>query len=649
MPHRVTLGQISEPPPQRQHEITHPRIQAKNTDAKAPIVTDSATRLRQDVPVSASLLPPLESLREALGQVRIPLLVPGAESARTMAGNFTNQLDDYILPRLRDADAPLLAVVGGSTGSGKSTLVNRLVGKPVTTPGVLRPTTRHPVLAHNPADSEWFASDDILPRLPRITGGNALGGTHDVFGLRLVPVDEVPAGVGLLDAPDLDSVSQNNREMAGMLMAAADLWFFITTASRYADAVPWAALRAAVDRNAAVVIVLNRVPVEAIAEVTAHVRQLLAEERLGNAPLFVIPESPLVDGMLPADRTVEMQTWLNNLVADAAMRAAVARRTVDGAVGHIVSDMPAVTDAVVRQLNTAADLRAAIDDSYARAVAGLAAAASDGALMRGEVLARWQEFVGTGQLLKRLEEGVGRLRDRISAAVRGEPTPPERVSEAIESGLASLLIDSANDAARRADLAWREGDAGRALLAGSDLARASADFPDRAAALVRAWQDDLLDMIRTEGADKRQTARAMAYGVNAVALALMVAVFSTTGGLSGAEIGIAGTSTVLAQKLLEALFGEDGVRRMSKAAMEKLNDRVDGLMAQEKYRFLSRLDALELDPELPARLQAAAREIQQTRQAEDAEAVLPASPPAPGEVVAPRKTWRESLRDWWNG
>jgi hypothetical protein len=241
-----------------------------------------------------------------------------------------------------------------------------------------------------------------------------LGGTDDVFGLRLVAVDAVPAGMGLLDAPDLDSVSQTNRDMAGMLMAAADLWFFVTTASRYADAVPWAALRAAVDRNAAVVIVLNRVPPEAMAEVTAHVRQLLAQERLGNAPLFVIPESPLVDGMLPADRTADMQSWLNNLVADAAMRAAVARRTVDGAVGHIVADMPAITDAVTQQLNTGGRLRAVVDESYAQAVVGLEQIASDGSLMRGEVLARWQEFVGTGQMLKRLEEGVGRLRDRLA-------------------------------------------------------------------------------------------------------------------------------------------------------------------------------------------------------------------------------------------
>ena len=40
----------------------------------------------------------------------------------------------------------------------------------------------------------------------------------------------------------------------------------------------------------------------------------------------------------------------------------------------------------------------------------------DGSLLRGEVLARWQEFVGTGELLRTLQDRVGRLRDRLSAA-----------------------------------------------------------------------------------------------------------------------------------------------------------------------------------------------------------------------------------------
>ena len=54
------------------------------------------------------------------------------------------QLEDYILPRYRSLDAPLLAVVGGSTGAGKSTLVNALVGHPVTRAGAIRPPPASP-------------------------------------------------------------------------------------------------------------------------------------------------------------------------------------------------------------------------------------------------------------------------------------------------------------------------------------------------------------------------------------------------------------------------------------------------------------------------------------------------------------------------
>ena len=77
------------------------------------------------------------------------------------------QLDDYVLPRLRSLDAPLLVVVGGSTGAGKSTLVNSILGRHVTTPGVLRPTTRAPVLVHHPDDAPWFTGQRILPGMAR--------------------------------------------------------------------------------------------------------------------------------------------------------------------------------------------------------------------------------------------------------------------------------------------------------------------------------------------------------------------------------------------------------------------------------------------------------------------------------------------------
>jgi energy-coupling factor transporter ATP-binding protein EcfA2 len=112
------------------------------------------------------------------------------------------QLDDYVLRRLRDVDAPVLAVVGGSTGAGKSTLVNSLVGAEVSRPGVLRPTTRSPVLVHHPDARRWFRDDRILPGFSRVEGGSSESSDH----LALVALDTVPASPALLDAPDIDSV-----------------------------------------------------------------------------------------------------------------------------------------------------------------------------------------------------------------------------------------------------------------------------------------------------------------------------------------------------------------------------------------------------------------------------------------------------------
>lgn len=112
----------------------------------------------------------LEAVREDLSSVSLPLALAGIEQARQDARNAAAQLDDYILPRYRSLDAPLLAVVGGSTGAGKSTLVNALVGHPVTRSGAIRPTTRQPILLHHPADAGWFEGQRVLPSLNRIRG-----------------------------------------------------------------------------------------------------------------------------------------------------------------------------------------------------------------------------------------------------------------------------------------------------------------------------------------------------------------------------------------------------------------------------------------------------------------------------------------------
>jgi GTPase SAR1 family protein len=522
-----------------------------------------------------------------------------------------DQLEDYVLPRLIQIDAPLLTVVGGSTGAGKSTLVNSLVGERVTETGVLRPTTRSPVLVHNPQDADWFDKARILPDLERTTRASA-----DPGALQLVASEAIPPGLAVLDAPDIDSVEEQNRTLAAQLLGAADLWLFVTSAARYADQVPWEFLKQAAERSAAVAIVLDRTQPSAITEVSAHLARMLTARGLRDSPLFIVPEGEVDEqGLLPSSTVREIRAWLGSLAADAGARDGVVRQTLEGAIRTIAKRSYVVADASRDQFEMQQRLRADVDDAYDRAIAEVDRASADGTLLRGEVLSRWQEFVGTGELLKSLESKVSWLRDRVTNAVRGQPQQATRVSVAVESGLQTLIVEHAEAAAERTDTAWRTVSAGRVLLTndGEDLSRASRDLRPRAERMVRDWQQSVLDMVRTEGADKRTTARFLAYGVNGLSVALMVVVFASTGGVTGAEVGIAGGSAVLGQKLLEAVFGDQAVRRLAANARKDLNRRMQALMDTERRRFTDRLDALEVLEQSEETLRAGARKVDDLR------------------------------------
>ena len=578
-------------------------------------------------------LTPLESalaeLRAAVVPVNLPLPLPGADEQRKVAEEIIRQLDDYILPRLATIDAPLLAVVGGSTGAGKSTLVNSLVGRQVSAPGVIRPTTRAPVLVHHSSDARWFTDDRILPGLARSTGAS-----KDSRSLLLVTEDSIPLGLALLDAPDIDSVVVENRQLAAQLLAAADLWLFVTSAARYADAVPWGFLRAAAERSAAVAVVLDRVPPRAMTEVPPHLGQLMSERGLGDSPLFAVPETTVdSEGLLPASAIQPIRGWLAALAADQASRAKVVHQTLDGAIGALAAKAPALADSIDEQLEVIEQLRAEVDRSYSEAVRTVGVQTADGTLLRGEVLARWHEFVGTGEFFRALEQKVSWLRDRLMAALRGEPAGAGNLKVAVESGLESLLREEAAAAAERAEASWRANAAGRALIerADIDLSRSSEDFDRRATRAIRDWQGAVLDLVADEGMTKRSRARFYALGINGIGVALMIVVFAHTGGLVGAEIGVAGGTAVLAQRILEAVFGDQAIRRLAQTAKDDLDARVQALLAEELVRYHKILDGLAVDSEHSERLRAAASAVESARvgglpATEVAEAALP-----PGE------------------
>ncbi|MEU5551695.1 MULTISPECIES: GTPase domain-containing protein [unclassified Micromonospora] len=551
----------------------------------------------------------LASLRAAIGTARFPLVLPSAEPAGRTAAALADQLDDYLLPRLSRLDAPLLVVVGGSTGAGKSTLVNSLVQARVSAAGVLRPTTRSPVLVCNPADSPWFRRGELLPGLTRTNQPS-----DDPRSLHLVTAPALAPGLAFLDAPDIDSVVDANRALANQLLAAADLWLFVTTAARYADAVPWELLHGARARGAVIALVLDRVPAEATDEVAAHLAEMLAEQDLGAAPLFVLPET-WVDGqgLLPDRVTAPLADWFARLAADADARAAVVRQTLGGALAALAPSVESLAVAADEQVTAADALDERVLAAYRAANRMVEQGLRDGRLLRGEVLARWQEFIGTSDLFRSLEARIGRLRDRLTAAFSRRPAPAVELRDAIESQLTTLLRGVAAEAAEHAYTGWKAHPAGAALLT-PDLAHHAADLPERAERLVRDWQRGVLELVRAEGGDRRFVARTAAYAVNATGLAVMIAVFASTAFIpTGLEVATGAGTTVAGQAVLQAIFGDQAVRTLAAKAREDLLDRVHALLDEEAARYLDRTDQARPAARHATALREAAAQVEAAR------------------------------------
>lgn len=606
----------------------------------------------------------LKAARELLTRIPLPLDVEAAEtpgtpytithdgttehgtaSARTLLAAMARQLDDYILPRSASVDNPLTIVVGGSTGAGKSTLVNTLLGEPLTQSGAIRPTTRHPVLLHRAEDEAALSPERFLPTLPRTrtsgmnAGSQALPGLDPKIARALIPIttSALPQGIALIDAPDIDSVSEENRTLAKELLSAADLWLFVTTANRYADAVPWELLHEAAARSIAIAVVLNRVPEGDEEAIENDLRRMLDEAGIHAVLIHTVTEQPRDEsGMLAPVSLAPLTLWIRELGADAPARAAIARQTLAGAVETLAGNLQVLAAEQARQQAAHQSLAAIAAEEYEDALTTIDGALSDGSLLRGEVLSRWHDFVGTGDFFRSLDSTIGRLRDRVSSALRGHPAAAQKVEDALESGIHAVVLDAAARASENTRTRWRASRAGRSLLerldapqavagarqAVSDAAEQNAAgdakgevqsaediFSAAVAEQIRLWQGSVLEMIREEGADKRKRARFLSLGVNAAAVMLMVAAFSLTGGITGIEAGIAGGSGVVGTKLLESIFGEDAVRRMATRARTDLLERMADLLTEHAQPFTAVLE--ETDPQAEAEdIHRAAEQVQ---------------------------------------
>lgn len=536
--------------------------------------------------VRPELLDALSTLRDRVDAARFPFPLPGAARARRTRQEVLTQLDDYLVPRLRAPEAPLLAVVGGSTGAGKSTLVNSIVGRRVSPSGVLRPTTRTPVLVCHPEDRAWFADPRVLPRLTRAWAvrqrSRADEDGHDRPGperaeLRLETDDSLPRGLALLDAPDIDSLVTRNRELAAELICAADIWILVTTSSRYADALPWHLLRTAKEYDVTLATVLDRVPHQVADDVARHYAALLTKAGLGDVPRFTIPELPESaggGGLLPQTTVAALRAWLTHCAEDPAARQQAARRTASGTLDSLRKRLPALASASAAQHAAAVRLARAAESAYEQAAARIDTAIAAGTPLAGEALAHWQSYPACG-----------------SAALQ----------HALAEELAALLRTETDTADERVTDAWRRDRAGAALLE-EPTARPDRDRAAVAARIdkgVRGWRRDLTDLAHAQVRSVRTTDRPPADPED-------VASLLTTALLGGRRGRTAG------ERLADTV-GAKAALRLRDVARERLDHAVTALLRGERERRLVPVDGYDVAAGQQSALIAALSALQKER------------------------------------
>jgi energy-coupling factor transporter ATP-binding protein EcfA2 len=529
--------------------------------------------------VAPSLLDAVRDLRRDVRATSFPLQIAGVDDARAARTRLLDQLGEHLLPRLEELSAPAIVVLAGSTGAGKSTLVNSLLGTEVSEAGVLRPTTRQPVVAYHPADADLLVGHPALE------------------AVKVVQHDLVPRGIALLDAPDLDSVLASNRATAHRLLEAADLWLFVTTAARYGDALPWRVLAGAMERGASVAMVLNRVPPESLVTVRGDLLVRLRARGMQGVPLFVIPDVGPHEGLLDPAAVAPIKRWLTMLAGPDRARSVIAR-TLRGSLGALRPWVDAQAEAVQDQVDAAGTLRAEIDRGLRGPAHAAAASLAAGSVADGAVRARWAQLAAGSGPFARLVRPSGRIRGARGRAARAR-------QEAVRPLLADLLrsaaasLDGAGSAAEKAlrDRLTRPGapDGGPALVASWSRPARRAERGACAQSLAQDWTSTAEHGVRAAlqatdpGAAKRSARLVQALGVGG----LTAIVLAAAAGVGAAEellavlLAGAGAPVQAAARAALVAHGRDQVSREGEAlgALLDLPDLADDAASRLRLRL----------------------------------------------------------------
>lgn len=366
-------------------------------------------------------------------------------------------------------------VVGlfGATGSGKSSLLNALVGAELSRTAVRRPTTSRPLAA--------------------VLGEPGSGPLLDWLGVadrHVLDGAETP-GLILLDLPDLDSVQVRHQEIARTLAGQVDVLIWVTDPQKYADAVLHRDfIQQYAGHDAVTLVILNQIDRIHEAERTAVLDSLTAITRtdgLTTAPVLATSASTgegiegLRSRLLEIARRKEASAARHH--ADLDLAAQRLREAADPGGLPERSD-PHAIDQLVEDLAVAARV-----DPVAEAVGASYRHRATGRV--GWPALRWIRRLRTDPLVR-----LGLDRRRGDSAVQRTSLPqPDAATAARSSGGVRRFADAVSDGGSdpwRAALRHRAQQHEDALPDALDQAVAGTDLRGRAT----SWWWPVLDVLQ---------------------------------------------------------------------------------------------------------------------------------------------------------
>jgi hypothetical protein len=558
--------------------------------------------LRTSVPLPAALTDAAATL---------DVLLPSLDrDTAGLARRLTERLRRDLLPRL-SAEAPLLlAAIAGPNNVGKSTLFNALAGERLSPAHPEGGLTKQCLAVAHP-DTASGAGLEALSRRYSVVGVPAGEAPPvDVAGpvgrLYLAQPRHLPAGLVLLDTPDMDSVVQSNRERTEALLVTVDVLVFVVSRHTYQNAALVAFIREAVEHGRPWLVLYNEAADEGLAR--AHLKKL--EKDVGQPPLarYWSPHDASVEaGTAPLrPEPLDGAPPLSALLADPVLGAQLRRRARVASMREAQDELTRVHAMVLSGAAEPARLRARLRDALFTigAQAALHAVPADILVeaFREELDARSRLHRWVRTPFRGLATAVSALGRRMRRSFTGEPSvpaldPSREADRALREGLGRTVESLAPELS-----AWTGDTSGRRLLEnalGEETLRALsapgplvvADTPaDRDAlhAFCRELVRQELPGGFAEGA--LQTVATLVYSVPAGAAAVVTV---ASGGFGQDAAVWAGTllSTPLMERFVDALG--TGIRRNVSLAWADQHGRTLARALEARFfrPLLSHLDA----------------------------------------------------------